>query len=72
MTNDTQVFFAIYFDSQTGEMKPVGRAGTMEAIQRDGFEVDPMSENYCPHEWLDDHGYVDLELARKYPHPRPP
>jgi hypothetical protein len=41
MTNDTQVFFAICFDSQTGEMKPVGRAGTMEAIQRDGFEVDP-------------------------------
>jgi hypothetical protein len=28
MTNDTRVFYAMYLDSLTGEMKPVGRAGT--------------------------------------------
>jgi hypothetical protein len=66
MTNDTRVFYAMYLDSLTGEMKPVGRAGTVEAIHRDGFKIDPMSENYVPHEWLDERGYVDLDLAKKH------
>jgi hypothetical protein len=34
--------------------------------------IDPNhnSELYCPHQWIDDRGYVDLELSRKhlYPH----
>jgi hypothetical protein len=69
MTNDTQVFYAMRVNGVTGEMEPIGRAGTIEAIRRDGFQIDPMSENHCPHEWLDERGYVDLELARKYPLP---
>jgi hypothetical protein len=69
MENDTKVFYAMRANGLTGEMEPVGRAGTIEAIHRDGFKIDPMSENYCPHEWLDDRGYVDLELARKHPYP---
>jgi hypothetical protein len=69
MTNDTQVFYAMRVNSITGEMEPVGRAGTVEAIHRDGFKIDPLSENYCPPEWLDQHGYVDLERARKNPLP---
>jgi hypothetical protein len=44
MTNDTRVFYAMYFDSLAGEMKPVGRAGTIEAIRRDGFKIDPLSQ----------------------------
>ena len=67
MTNDTQVFYAMRVDQVAGKFEPVGRAGTVEAIRRDGFQIDPMSENWCPHEWLDEHGYVDLELARKHP-----
>ena len=69
MTNDTQVFYAMRVNSVTGQLEPIGRAGTVEAIRRDSFQIDPMSENYCPHEWLDEHGYVGLELARKNPLP---
>lgn len=46
MTNDTQVFYAMRVNSVTGQLEPIGRAGTVEAIRRDGFQIDPMSENY--------------------------
>ena len=68
MTNDMQVFYAMRVDQVTGNFEPVGRAGTVEAIRRDGLQIDPVSENWCPHEWLDGHGYVDLELAREHPY----
>jgi hypothetical protein len=45
MTNDTQVFYAMRVNSVTGRTEPIGRAGTVEAIRRDGFQIDPMSEN---------------------------
>jgi hypothetical protein len=67
MTDYTQVFYAMRVNSVTGQTEPIGRAGTVEAIRRDDFQIDPVSEkNYCPHEWLDERGYIDLERARKH------
>jgi hypothetical protein len=68
MKNDVAVYDALRFDSDAGETVWTGRMGTRDAILRDGFTIDPASLSYCPHEWLDDRGYVDLELARKHPH----
>ena len=45
----------------------VGQMGTREAIRRDGLEIDPASLAYCPHEWINDEGYVDIDLVRKFP-----
>lgn len=67
MTNDTAVFDAMRLDPNSGEKEWIGRIGTRAAITRDGFEIDPASLGYCPHEWLDESGYVDLELSRKFP-----
>jgi hypothetical protein len=69
MTNDTAVFDAMRFDIRAGEDIWTGRAGTRETINRDGYRVDPMSLKYCPREWIDASGYVDLELSRKHPYP---
>jgi hypothetical protein len=69
MRNDIAVFEAMRVDPITGEKEWVGRMGTRAAIARDGLEVDPASLGYCPHEWLDRSGYVDLQLARQFPHP---
>jgi len=41
--------------------------GTRKAITRDGFEIDAASIAFCPHEWINNSGYVDLELVRKHP-----
>jgi hypothetical protein len=65
MTNDAEVFYAKRFDPQSGTYVRADRTGTREAIHRDGFVIDPMSQAFCPPEWLDERGYVDLELARK-------
>lgn len=67
MRNDTAVFEPIRLDPMTGEKEWIGRMGTRAAIARDGFEIDPASLGYCPHEWLDESGYVDLVLASKFP-----
>ncbi|WP_426424893.1 hypothetical protein [Bradyrhizobium genosp. A] len=67
MTNDTAVFDAMRLDPTTGEKEWIGRMGTRSAIARDGLEIDQASLGYCPHEWLDPTGYVDLELARQFP-----
>ncbi|MCK1297438.1 hypothetical protein IVB33_15285 [Bradyrhizobium sp. 24] len=64
--NDTAVFDAMRPDPN-GRRQWAGRLGTGEAIKRDGLELDPGSLVYCPHEWINAAGYVDLELVRKYP-----
>lgn len=66
MTSDTIVFDALRLDPGIGERVATGLIGTREAITRDGFLIDPSSLGYCPHEWIDANGYVDLELARKH------
>ncbi|MCG2633183.1 hypothetical protein L6654_42470 [Bradyrhizobium sp. WYCCWR 13023] len=67
MRNDTAVFDAIRLDADHGEKNWVGQMGTREAIARDRLEIDPASLAYCPHEWINHEGYVDIELVRKYP-----
>ena len=67
MRNDVAVYDALRFDSDA-ERSWTGRLGTREAIQRDKLTFDPASVSYCPHEWLDERGYVDLDLVRKHPH----
>jgi hypothetical protein len=66
VTNDTAVFEATRFDLATGEREWIGRMGTREAIVRDGLVVDAASVAYCPHEWIDTRGYVDLALVRRF------
>jgi hypothetical protein len=56
MTNDTEVFYAKRFDPQSGTYVWADRTGTREAIHRDGFVIDPMSQAFCPYEWLDGRG----------------
>jgi hypothetical protein len=34
---------------------------------RDGLTIDIASLAYCPHEWLNENGYVDLERVRSSP-----
>jgi hypothetical protein len=67
MKNDTPVFDAIRFDAQSSEAVGIGLMGTREAIERDGFMIDKDSLSYCPHEWLNKQGYVDLKLVRMHP-----
>jgi hypothetical protein len=67
MKNDTPVFDAIRFDAQSSEAVGIGLMGTREAIERDGFMIDEDSLSYCPHEWLNKQGYVDLKLVRMHP-----
>ncbi|TWA99128.1 hypothetical protein [Bradyrhizobium stylosanthis] len=68
MTNDTAVFDALCFDPKEGEKIATGRIGTREAIMRDGLLVDPGSLAYCPHQWIDASGYLDLNLTRRFPY----
>jgi hypothetical protein len=57
--NDTEVFYGV----GGGVWK-----GTREAIHAKGLKIDPMSQAYCPRQWLDESGFVDPELADKYPY----
>jgi hypothetical protein len=41
--------------------------GTRDAIRRDGLEIDTASVTFCPLEWINSAGYVDIELVRKFP-----
>jgi hypothetical protein len=68
MTNDTAIYDAMRFDIRAGDHIWTGRAGTREAIGRDGYSIEGMSLRYCPHEWIDASGYVDLELTRRHPY----
>ncbi len=45
--------------------------GTREAIHRDRMVINPMSQTFCPHEWLDGHGNVDRSLAASIQGPPP-
>ena len=38
-----------------------------EAIHRDGYVIVPSSRRSCPHRWIDNHGPIDLERARRKP-----
>ncbi|WLB24200.1 hypothetical protein [Bradyrhizobium japonicum] len=67
MTNDTAVFDAMRADPKNGEREWAGRMGTRDAIRRDGLEIDTASLAFCPHEWINSAGYVDIELVRKFP-----
>jgi hypothetical protein len=69
MTSDTAVYDAMCFDIRTVDYLWNGKVGTPNAIKRDGFLVGG-ELRYCPHEWIDESGYVDLELARKNPYPK--
>ena len=71
MKNDTPVYDAVRLESAAAQPIWTGRIGTREAIARDGLFADGNSLAYCPHEWLDDQGYVDIQLVRKHPHPVP-
>jgi hypothetical protein len=39
MTNDTQVFYAMRVNSVTGQLEPIGRAGTVEANVETAFKL---------------------------------
>ena len=67
MTNDTPVYDAVQFGPDSENQGAIGRIGTREAIRRDGLQFDAASRAFCPHEWIDSSGYVDLELVRKFP-----
>jgi hypothetical protein len=67
--NDTQVFYEMRFDIRAGENVWTGRNGRAEAILRSGYLIGT-SPGWCPHEWIDARGYVDLELSRKHPYGR--
>lgn len=68
ITNDTEVFDAMRFDRVTGDMVWTGQVGTREAIRREKLAVDPVSWMFCPHQWLNDRGFLDLELSRRHPY----
>jgi hypothetical protein len=52
--DDTVVFDALWCDIQAGDNVWTGRTGTREAIQRDGYSIDPMSSSpsLTPLRWL--------------------
>lgn len=64
ITNDTEVFDAMRFDVVSGDMVWTGRVGTREAIRREKLAVDQFSWKSCPHQWLDERGFVSrLEFS---------
>jgi hypothetical protein len=67
MKNDTAVFAAMRFDALAGKNVWTGLTGTRQAIRRDGYCIDPLSLNFCPHQWIDSQGYLDPEFVRDVP-----
>ena len=67
MKNDTAIFDAMRPAADAGEASWTGLTGTREAIERDGFAVDPATLTWCPHEWINKRGYLDLALVQKHP-----
>ncbi|MGY4350115.1 hypothetical protein [Bradyrhizobium sp. 187] len=57
----------VRIDPMNGGAEWAGRMGTRNAIARDGLTIDPTSLAYCPHEWLNESGYVDLERVQSSP-----
>lgn len=71
--NDTEVFYPIRVDPQTGELDRTDpRMGTREAINKSGRQIDPASRSFCPHQWLDADGFVSQNLARLHPYSHTP
>jgi len=70
MTNDTEGFYAKRFDVTVGDFVLTNQTGTRAAIHRDGLVIDPKSQAFCPHEWINDRGYISLELSQKHPYRR--
>ena len=69
MLNFIEVFDVMDADPATGRSVWSGLTGTQAALERDGHMGDPKAMAYCPIEWLDEHGYLDAELARRHPRP---
>ena len=67
MRNDTPVYDVVHLGPDGEARRGIGSLGTREAIRRDGLQIDATSLAFCPHEWIDSSGYVDLELVRKFP-----
>ena len=67
--NDTEVFYEVRVEPLTGEHIYTDRTGTREAIHKSGRKLDPMSQAFCPHQWLDADGFISPELAQRYPYP---
>ena len=69
MLNFIEVFDVMHAEPVTGASVWTGLTGTRMALERDRHIVDPKAMAYCPIEWLDEHGYLDAELARQHPRP---
>ncbi|MCG2626668.1 hypothetical protein L6654_08540 [Bradyrhizobium sp. WYCCWR 13023] len=68
--NDTEIYYAVRVDPRTGELdRSETRMGTREAILKRGLRIDPASQSFCPHEWLDADGFVSQDLAKLHPYP---
>jgi hypothetical protein len=69
MLNYIEVFDVMEVDPTTGSSVWTGIAGTRTALKRDGHIIDPKAMAYCPLEWIDARGYLDVELARTHRRP---
>lgn len=69
MLEVVEVFDVIRVDPDTGRAVWTGLTGTRAALERDGFSVDQRSINLCPRDWVNDSGYLDVDLAREHPRP---
>ena len=56
MTNETEIVDAMCVDVFTGQTEWTKRAGTREAIHRDGSVFDPLTWEFCPHEQINSRG----------------
>jgi hypothetical protein len=65
---DTEVFYEVRVDPLTGEHVYTDRTGRRAAIHKSGRKLDPMSQAWCPHQWLDAEGFISQELADQYPY----
>lgn len=66
MLNVVEVFDVMQLDAISGDAVWIGQTGTRAALMRDGFVIDPKAMAYCRREWLNDRGYLEVELARKH------
>ena len=70
MLDCIEVFDVMHVEPDTGASVWTGLTGTRTALERDGHMIDPEAMAYCPIKWIDEHGYLDAELARQHPLPR--
>jgi hypothetical protein len=68
MLNFIEVFDVMEVNP-SGQAIWTGLTGTRTALERDGFMIHPKAGAYCPADWLDERGYLDVELARRHPRP---